>query len=308
MPLLDGYRFDVFLSYRRSGPGNAGAWVRDHFHEMLKDCLADELGSSEVFLDLEAETGVRWPSLLRDVLARSKVLVAVWSPPYFQSPWCLAEWRTMEARERALAGRTRLVYPLRYSGGDNFSEDARERPSALVHAPREHQRPVAVVASGVGVRGVVALQANVGGDHGVRAGTAGEISVQQGAHGAVGAVGGGQVAAADGGAVGEGGGDRLLVLGEGGQLVLALDVHVVFGEVLFQDALDHHLRDRAPRVAVPGPGERERDAREVGGSARVVAGGQKRFQQAALVEDLQHAGLHAARLGQGASTAGPRSA
>ncbi|AXX31228.1 hypothetical protein APASM_3863 [Actinosynnema pretiosum subsp. pretiosum] len=127
MPLLDGYQFDVFLSYRRSGQGNAAAWVRDHFHRMLVDCLADELGRTEVFIDLEVETGVEWPSLLRDALARSKVLVAVWSPPYFHSPWCLAEWWTMEAGERALAGTTRLVYPLRYSDGELFPEEAKLR-------------------------------------------------------------------------------------------------------------------------------------------------------------------------------------
>ncbi|MGB3443140.1 MAG: toll/interleukin-1 receptor domain-containing protein [Actinophytocola sp.] len=127
LPLLDGYQFDVFLSYRRSGPGNAATWVREHFHRMLEDCLADELGRTAVFLDLEVETGAVWPSLLRDALARSKVLVAVWSPPYFHSPWCLAEWRTMEAREQALGGMTRLVYPMRYSDGDNFPDDAKQR-------------------------------------------------------------------------------------------------------------------------------------------------------------------------------------
>jgi hypothetical protein len=127
VPLLDGYQFDVFLSYRRSGPGNAAAWVRHHFHRMLEDCLADELGLAAVFIDLAVETGAVWPPLLRDALARSKVLVAVWSPPYFRSEWCLAEWRTMEARERELGGTTRLVYPVRYSDGENFPDDAKQR-------------------------------------------------------------------------------------------------------------------------------------------------------------------------------------
>ncbi|MFD4669530.1 TIR domain-containing protein [Lentzea sp. NPDC058450] len=127
LPLLDGYQYDVFLSYRRSGPGNAAAWVRDHFHRMLEDCLADELGLTAVFIDKEVETGSMWPPLLREVLARSKMLVAVWSPPYFHSPWCLAEWRTMEERERVLGGTVRLVYPVRYSDGDNFPEGAKQR-------------------------------------------------------------------------------------------------------------------------------------------------------------------------------------
>lgn len=127
VPRLDGYQFDVFVSYRRSGPGNAATWVRNYFHRMLEDCLADELGRTAVFIDSEVETGAVWPPLLREALARSKMLVAVWSPPYFHSPWCLAEWRTMEARERALGGTARLVYPVRYSDGDNFPDDAKQR-------------------------------------------------------------------------------------------------------------------------------------------------------------------------------------
>ena len=117
VPRLDGYQFDVFVSYRRSGPGNAATWVRNYFHRMLEDCLADELGRTAVFIDSEVETGAVWPPLLREALARSKILVAVWSPPYFHSPWCLAEWRTMEARERALGGTARLVYPVRSPTG-----------------------------------------------------------------------------------------------------------------------------------------------------------------------------------------------
>ncbi|MGX7829049.1 TIR domain-containing protein [Actinokineospora sp. 24-640] len=134
LPLVDGYQYDVFLSYRRSGPGNAAQWVREHFHRMLQDCLADEIGSSDVFVDLNVETGSHWPTLLQQALARSKVLVAVWSPPYFESPWCLAEWHTMVAREQAFEGLVKLVYPITYADGVNFPEDAKQRQSRSVHA------------------------------------------------------------------------------------------------------------------------------------------------------------------------------
>lgn len=134
MPLPDGYRYDVFLSYRRSGPGTAAQWVRNHFHPMLADCLANQIGDTAVFLDVDAETGTHWPTMLQQALARSKMLVAVWSPPYFTSPWCLAEWQTMIAREQAPGVRTQLVFPLTYADGDNFPEEARQRQSHPVHA------------------------------------------------------------------------------------------------------------------------------------------------------------------------------
>lgn len=121
------YRYDVFLSYRRSGPGNAGKWVRNHFHPLLVDCLGDQLAwKPKVFFDLEVETGSHWPNMLEDALLHSKMLVAVWSPPYFRSAWCLAEWQTMLAREQIVAP-VGLVYPVVFSDKDNFPPAARAR-------------------------------------------------------------------------------------------------------------------------------------------------------------------------------------
>ncbi len=132
-PRDDGYSFDVFLSYRRSGRGSVAEWVRNHFHPLLVSCLADELPEEpRVFIDLEAETGCNWPSLLEETLLRSRLLVAVWSPPYFRSSWCLAEWTSMEARDRAvrseLPGRIPgLVYPVVYADSAHFPPAARDR-------------------------------------------------------------------------------------------------------------------------------------------------------------------------------------
>lgn len=129
-----GYEFDVFLSYRRSGQGNAGAWVRHHFHPLLVGCLADELDHEPtVFIDVGAETGAYWPGLLERRLQRSRVVVAVLSPRYFESAWCLAEWQTARAREEALGMATALnpgtsvLYPVVFSDSDSFPEDARSR-------------------------------------------------------------------------------------------------------------------------------------------------------------------------------------
>ena len=129
----NGYEFDIFLSYRRSGRGNACQWVHNHFYPLLLDCLTDQVGwEPRIFIDLAAETGSDWPSLLEDALLRSKMLVAVWSPPYFRSAWCLAEWESMQARERALnlgqpSRPNGLIYPIIFSDSDNFPPAALRR-------------------------------------------------------------------------------------------------------------------------------------------------------------------------------------
>jgi len=81
-----GYRFDLFLSYRRGG--TVPDWVHNHLHPLLLDCLADELSREpRIFLDSTMETGVHWPSGLEWALRRSRLLLPIWSPPYFTSPW-----------------------------------------------------------------------------------------------------------------------------------------------------------------------------------------------------------------------------
>jgi hypothetical protein len=126
-----GYEFDVFLSYPRSG--NPYNWVRNHFLELLRSCLADELPyEPTMFIDEELDTGVDWPSRLQQALCRSKILVSIYSPQYFRSPWCLAEWHSMSEREKllGLASPERpqgLIYPILYVDSENFPDYARTR-------------------------------------------------------------------------------------------------------------------------------------------------------------------------------------
>lgn len=128
-----GYRFDIFISYRRSGSGTAAEWVHNHFHPLLRDCLADELDRDpQLFIDVDVEAGGYWPGILADAVLHSQLLVAVWSPPYFRSAWCLAEFESMLARERVLGLATDrqpqgLVYPVVFADGCHFPEVARNR-------------------------------------------------------------------------------------------------------------------------------------------------------------------------------------
>lgn len=128
---MSDYEFDVFLSYSRKG-GSPG-WVHNHFLPKLRDCLTDEIGYvPEVFVDQEMEPGTIWPDKLERALSRSKVLVSVYSPQYFRSEWCLAEWHSMAERERLLGLDSieltkGLIFPVLYSDSQNFPEYGRDR-------------------------------------------------------------------------------------------------------------------------------------------------------------------------------------
>lgn len=126
-----GYEFDVFISYIRSG--NPHAWMHNHFLPRLRNCLADQVAHEPaVFIDEEMDRGTNWPARLETALNRTKVMVAVFSPQYFRSRWCLAEWETMVARERQLGLYSAeqpqgLIYPVLYSDSDNFPDFVRDR-------------------------------------------------------------------------------------------------------------------------------------------------------------------------------------
>jgi hypothetical protein len=129
--LVSGYEFDLFISYRRRG--NPLNWVHNHFFPRLRDYLEDHLDKDPaLFVDVDMEKGTHWPTRLENALSRTKILVPIYSPQYFRSPWCLAEWRTMAERELLLglssAERPQgLIYPILFSDSDNFPDFARLR-------------------------------------------------------------------------------------------------------------------------------------------------------------------------------------
>jgi hypothetical protein len=97
-------------------------------HKRLQFWLMQELGGREpkLFVDEDnIETGDRWPDSLRDALKASRCMVCVWSPSYFQSSWCVSEWRRFLARERRLNLHSHgLIAPLRFHDGEHFPEEA----------------------------------------------------------------------------------------------------------------------------------------------------------------------------------------
>jgi len=125
-----GYEFEVFVSYSRRG--SVSKWLMNHFYPKFQDCLADQIAPTpRVFVDKTMPRGVHWPAKLQKALGRSKIMIPLFTPLYFESKWCMAEWESMRARERLLGLASSdcpqsLVYPILYSDSDNFPEEAKK--------------------------------------------------------------------------------------------------------------------------------------------------------------------------------------
>jgi hypothetical protein len=118
------YKYDVFFSYKRRAL--TLDWTRQ-VHRQLELWLSEELNrSAEIFVDTEQiESGMRWPHVLQDALRTSRCMGCVWSPSYFQSGWCVSEWKSFRKREDQVGcGSHGLIAPLRFHDGEHFPEEA----------------------------------------------------------------------------------------------------------------------------------------------------------------------------------------
>lgn len=127
------YEYDVFLSYTTASSN--GTWVKEHFGEVLLDRLDNAMPRQpSMFLFEDQETATAWPENLASSLKRSRLLVAVISPPYFRSPWCVAEWASMVEREKLFGMGTTddprlLIHPVVYADGKHFPPEAKRNYS-----------------------------------------------------------------------------------------------------------------------------------------------------------------------------------
>jgi hypothetical protein len=93
-----GYKYDVFLSYSRSG--HWGTFVDDVFEPILVHWLGEELGRKPlIFKDRTGlSIGQNWPEMLEQALKCSRTMIALWSRQYFSSEWCCRELSFMLGR------------------------------------------------------------------------------------------------------------------------------------------------------------------------------------------------------------------
>ncbi|MFQ3452694.1 TIR domain-containing protein [Bradyrhizobium sp. UFLA01-814] len=90
--------FEIFCSYAHAD--NDDGWIEKFVQELSSLCskLAGERVT--VFLDREAMiTAQIWEEKIKAALDASGVMIAVLSPSYIRSNWCLTEWQIFEARE-----------------------------------------------------------------------------------------------------------------------------------------------------------------------------------------------------------------
>lgn len=112
------YEWDIFVSYRRDAV--VAPWVRRVFAPTLQEWLPHSgVLQPRVFRDeTSIDAGEAWPDALKRAHGRSKLLVPVLSPNFFESAWCVSELRSMLERETVTGAR--LVYPIQFSDGDFY--------------------------------------------------------------------------------------------------------------------------------------------------------------------------------------------
>jgi len=124
------YLYDVFISYRRHREWTP--WTREHVRNLLDAYLTQELGESpRIFVDDRIEPGADWPHRLGDSLARTRVLLAIFSGDYFSSAWCLHELDLMHGRLLRFPGSSLIVPVLGHDGDLIPTEIARIQPFDL---------------------------------------------------------------------------------------------------------------------------------------------------------------------------------
>ncbi len=119
-PLPNDYVYNVFVSYNYASLMRR--WVNGSFKELFEYFLANELNVRDPQVGFFADVvraGQHWRNRLGGMLLRSRVLVAVCSPGYFRSGWCLSEWESFRLREELLQC-DGLRVPLLHDDGQHY--------------------------------------------------------------------------------------------------------------------------------------------------------------------------------------------
>jgi hypothetical protein len=124
----DDYVYDIFVSYKREPEDRplVTPWIQGVL-DRVEHWVTQELGGRKVnmFFDRKnIKSGVQWKKELGKGLLRSKCMLAILSSEYFQSSWCLAEWRTFLARQQITE--SPLIVPIKYTEEDWFPEEAQD--------------------------------------------------------------------------------------------------------------------------------------------------------------------------------------
>jgi TIR domain. len=117
------YRYELFISYSWRVP-RAQSWVRDVLVPPLYEFLdlQAKIPKESVFLDDRVNRpGMDVEKSVHEALRDSKVLLAILSPQYFDSGWCLTEFHTLLDRQQAT--KQHIIYPIAVWDGHKYPAD-----------------------------------------------------------------------------------------------------------------------------------------------------------------------------------------
>src|ERR1044072_2738493 len=91
--------YDFFFSYTR---GNYGEYLQRFFNDLSQE-LREQRGHGKekvvgFFDQHDIELGEEWEKTIAKALQESKVMVCIYSPGYFKSPYCGKEWEVFRRR------------------------------------------------------------------------------------------------------------------------------------------------------------------------------------------------------------------
>jgi hypothetical protein len=128
--MLDlSYRYDVFVSVKWDDL--FGAWVRDDFmpvflphlkNSVIAKCDRDFAGI--FYYKDDISYGQNWKNRLKEAIPYSRCVIALCSPEYFRSRYCMLEWNSFS--DRAQSVNADLIIPASIHDGQSFPQYARD--------------------------------------------------------------------------------------------------------------------------------------------------------------------------------------
>lgn len=126
---MAGYTHDIFLSVKSDAI--FGEWISTIFFPLFETYVRQDIiaackrAPTEIFYYRESlKVGDPWPDDLRQGIQNSRVAVALCSPEYFYSEWCLTEFHSFW--ERGKSKQARVLLPVSIHDGEAFPDDIRE--------------------------------------------------------------------------------------------------------------------------------------------------------------------------------------
>jgi hypothetical protein len=123
-----GYEHDIFVSYRRDP--EALIWIERFLKPIVRHRVRMELEREvQIYVheigEDQVHAGTAWPIELGEVIARSRILIALWSGDYLSSEWCQEELAIMldrerQAKSRSIRNKYGLVIPIVAHDGETI--------------------------------------------------------------------------------------------------------------------------------------------------------------------------------------------